>query len=98
MSDRSWTCSERTRMKQAVYVQADGARVVVEYDDTAPCAWCGLPVVVASMGGPGCCPWCDLGVCRVNRGCRVDNELDPTTGKIMLPKKHYEKYHSEVFP
>ena len=84
-------------MKQGVYTNLDGSRRVVDYDETAPCHWCGLPVIEASMNGTACCPWCDMGVCRVNRGCRVDVEFDHETGKIMMPRKHYEKYHPEVF-
>ncbi len=33
----------------------------IEYDETAPCWSCGLPVVEASMGGTVLCPWCDCG-------------------------------------
>jgi hypothetical protein len=39
-------------------------RVVIEYDETAPCRLCGLPVGEASMGGTDVCPPCDCGVFR----------------------------------
>lgn len=72
-----------------------GEPFTVEYDENAPCVWCGLPVVAASMGGTACCPWCDLGVCRFDRSHRVDMEWDHETQKIARPSKHYEKFHAD---
>ena len=47
-------------MKTATYTSGDKP-LVVEYDETAPCRICGLPVEEASMGGTDVCPWCDCG-------------------------------------
>ena len=81
-------------MKTAAYHLTDGTNISIEYDETLPCRLCGLPVVEASMGGTDVCPWCDLGTCRYAPGHRVDSELDSETGKMSLPRKHYERYHS----
>ena len=51
-------------MKTVEYTTFDNKRVVVEYDETAPCRICNLPVTEASMGGTDMCPWCDMGVYR----------------------------------
>ena len=64
------------------------------YDADAPCHWCGLPVVEASMGGTGCCPWCDMGTCRFDRSHRVDTTpYNPASGKQFPPSYHYEHEH-----
>ena len=36
-------------------------RIEIEYDETAPCRICGLPVQAASTGGTDVCPCCDCG-------------------------------------
>lgn len=51
-------------MKEATYTSLDGSKLTVEYDETAPCRMCGLPVIEASTGGTDVCPWCDCGVYR----------------------------------
>lgn len=51
-------------MKTATYTGMDGKKIKVEYDEKAPCIWCGLPVESASMGGTNLCPACDCGVYR----------------------------------
>lgn len=51
-------------MKTAKYKKLDGTDLIVEYDENAPCICCGEPIVEASMGGTGLCPWCDMGKCR----------------------------------
>lgn len=51
-------------MKEAVYKTIDGKDLKIEYDEKAPCIWCGLPVESASIGGTNLCPWCDCGVYR----------------------------------
>lgn len=51
-------------MKTVTYKQPDGTSVEVQYDETALCTLCGLPVVSASMGGTHICPWCDCGSYR----------------------------------
>ena len=38
--------------------------VEIEYDETAPCKICGLPVGGASMSGTDVCPSCDCGEFR----------------------------------
>ena len=48
-------------MKTAVYNTLSSEKLVVEYDEEAPCRICGKPVVEASMGGTDVCPWCDCG-------------------------------------
>lgn len=85
-------------MKTAIYRLIDGTTATVDYDETAPCRLCGLPVVAASMGGTDVCPWCDLGECRFYPGHRVDCEWDHATGKIASPRRHYERYHSAFVP
>jgi len=42
-------------------VRYPGTDQDIEYDETAPCLMCGLPVESASMGGTVICPWCDCG-------------------------------------
>ena len=80
-------------MKTITYTRLDGMPITIDYDETAPCHWCGLPVITASVCGTACCPWCDLGVCRFVPGHRVDMEgIDPTTGKMFPPQKHYERW------
>jgi hypothetical protein len=56
-------------MKTATYRGLDGKDFTVEYDENAPCIVCQEPVVEASMGGTGVCPWCDCGHCRY---CGID--------------------------
>lgn len=51
-------------MGKAKYQLLDGSVREVEYDPSAPCWACGLPVVAASMGGTVLCPWCDCGDSR----------------------------------
>ena len=48
-------------MKTATYTGLDGKPFSVQYDETAPCRICKLPVITASMGGTDVCPWCDMG-------------------------------------
>jgi len=52
-------------VKIADYTFCGGPKV--EYDQDAPCWYCGLPVVSASMGGTVVCPWCDCGRHRDGR-------------------------------
>ena len=69
----------------------------VEYDTDAPCHWCGLPVIGASMGGTACCPWCDMGRCRYDASHRVDGEgFNPATGKLFPSRTHYERWHGAL--
>jgi len=51
-------------MKKATYTLLDGSKLIVDYDEAAPCRMCGLPVIEASVGGTDVCPWCDVGVYR----------------------------------
>lgn len=44
--------------------KAEYKLVEIEYDETAPCVICGLPVENASMGGTNVCPSCDCGYFR----------------------------------
>jgi hypothetical protein len=82
-------------VKTATYYRSPGGEpFTVEYDETAPCVQCGLPVVTVSMGGTAVCPWCDLGQCRFSPCGRVDAEFDHETGRFMTPRKHYAKYHA----
>lgn len=55
------TPQQDQNMKVATYTGLDGAKLVIEYDEDAPCRICGLPVVEASIGGTDVCPWCDCG-------------------------------------
>lgn len=48
-------------IKTAIYNTLSSEKLVVEYDEEAPCRICGKPVVEASMGGTDVCPWCDCG-------------------------------------
>ena len=54
-------------MKTVTYNKGLSEEFNVEYDPTAPCIGCGLPVVEASMGGTVLCPWCDTGYDRYGR-------------------------------
>jgi hypothetical protein len=86
-------------VKTASYRLHDGSSREIEYDENAPCHWCGLPVVEASMGGTACCPWCDLGQCRFDKSHRVDwNPMNPETGKMYPPSWHYEQFHADRSP
>jgi hypothetical protein len=51
-------------MKTATYKGLDGKDFTVEYDPSAPCISCGLPVLYASIGGTAVCSWCDCGQYR----------------------------------
>lgn len=51
-------------MKTVTYRLIDGTDKTIEYDETAPCWYCGLPVGSASMGGTVVCPSCDCGMNR----------------------------------
>ena len=51
-------------MKIATYKNIFNEDIKVEYDETASCRVCGLPVIHASMGGTDVCPYCDCGVYR----------------------------------
>lgn len=48
-------------MKTVTYRLTNGMDKTIEYDETAPCWVCGLPVGSASMGGTVICPACDCG-------------------------------------
>lgn len=61
-------------MKTATYKLLDGSDFTVEYDETAPCRLCGLPVGSASMPGTDICPACDCGYNRC-----------PKCGEISVP-------------
>jgi len=56
--------SENSKMSKATYNLLDGSKLTVDYDPSAPCRICGLPVVTASVGGTNVCPWCDCGYYR----------------------------------
>jgi hypothetical protein len=84
-------------VKTVTYRMLDGSRQTVEYDEMAPCRWCGLPVVEASTSGTACCPWCDLGLCRFDPAHRVDHEPwvgRDADGKLEEPRVHYAAYHT----
>ena len=67
-------------MKTATYNLVGGGKKTVEYDENAPCAICGEPVMEASMSGTSVCPWCDCG------HCRYCGEHLPTSDKMI--KQH----------
>lgn len=56
-------------MKTAFYNVSDEngkpAFYLVVYDETAPCVFCGLPVVGASVSATAICGWCDNGTPRI---------------------------------
>ena len=54
-------------MRTATYTLLDGSDLTIEYDETAPCRICKLPVMAASMGGTDVCPWCDMGTERPDK-------------------------------
>ena len=74
-------------MKKVTYPLRDGSKEMVEYDETAPCRVCGLPVIDASMGGTDLCPWCDMGKYRDGSGIPLE-ELEDVE---LLRKKAKEK-------
>lgn len=59
-----FACAPLVQRKTASYPGPHGRRVFVAYDPTTPCRACGLPVVWASVVGPGVCAWCDTGAAR----------------------------------
>jgi hypothetical protein len=61
-------------MKKAVYTLLSGEKLEVEYDETAPCKSCSLPVEQASMAGTVICSWCDCGVYRDGSKWHTVNE------------------------
>lgn len=61
-----------TSMKTATYTLLDGTDCTIEYDADAPCIYCRLPVIEASMGGTVVCSWCDCGVHRDGRKWTFD--------------------------
>jgi len=77
-------------MKKVKYHLIDGGFWEVEYDETAPCRVCGLPVVDASMGGTDICPWCDCGVFRNGDKFTLQEMLDPE----LIKKKARKLYES----
>jgi len=79
-------------MKTAIYKTLDGKDLKVEYDENAPCIWCGLPVESASVGGTVVCPACDCGVYRDNTKITMREMLD----KKLLRKKAKEIYEEIV--
>lgn len=90
-------------MKTATYRLADGTDTEIEYDETAPCWMCGLPVGSASMGGTVVCPACDCGKERpggiyhrgksycTECGARVVTFGGGPTGIMAYPCKHQSK-------
>jgi len=75
-------------MKTATYTGMDGKKIKVEYDEKAPCIWCGLPVESASMGGTNLCPWCDCGVYRDG----TQMTLEETLNQVLVAKRAKEIY------
>jgi uncharacterized Zn finger protein (UPF0148 family) len=81
-------------MKTATYTGLDGKKFTVEYDPLAPCILCGLPVVEASMGGTGVCPWCDTGHDRQGKPLdwkpRVSTDAERAMGKgeVIMELRH----------
>ena len=62
-------------MKTAKYpTSVHGDYIEVEYDETAPCQICRLPVENASVGGTGICPACDCGKHRDSHSDWTYNE------------------------
>jgi len=75
-------------MKTATYTGMDGKKIKVEYDEEAPCIWCGLPVESASMGGTNLCPWCDCGVYRDGTKWTYEESMN----QILAAKRAKEIY------
>jgi len=63
-------------VKSVTYPMADGTVRTVEYDENSPCTACGLPVMLASMGGTRLCPWCDCAVHRDGTKWTFDEALN----------------------
>jgi hypothetical protein len=77
-------------MKTATYTGLNGQKFTLEYDETAPCISCGLPVWEASVGGTALCSWCDCGI-------------DRRTGQRAWPirratPEEYERYRKAMLP
>lgn len=73
-------------MKTVTYQGLDGAPFTIEYDETAPCWMCGLPVESASMGGTIICPACDCG--RNRDGTRWTPEESVERGRQFERNAH----------
>ena len=63
-------------MKKVTYRLTNGKTKEIEYDENAPCWYCGLPVVSASMGGTVICPWCDCGKNRDGSSITPEQEKE----------------------
>lgn len=57
MKSAHYNVTDRETNKQRHYL--------VVYDETAPCALCGLPVISASVSATAICGWCDCGRPRI---------------------------------
>jgi hypothetical protein len=53
------------------------AAATVDFDPIRPCTVCGLPVVELSFGGPGLCPWCDMGMYRTGERFTFRETMNP---------------------
>ena len=86
-------------MKKAIYRtlscwEDKTAQVTVEYDESAPCKICRLPVENASMGGTDICPACDCGVHRDTHEKWTFNEMFLITRDGWTPdeaRRHYRE-------
>ena len=82
-------------MGTAIYTGLGGSKLVIEYDENAPCVICGEPVVAASTGGTIICPWCDMGHCRY---CGVDLPMGRTKEDSIRKIKEHMAWHKENQP
>lgn len=76
-------------MKSAHYSVTDrdsnSKHYLVVYDEDAPCVFCGLPVVLASVSATAICGWCDNGTPRIPEWQIRNRNRDrprPTTAEV----------------
>ena len=83
-------------MKKVTYTLLSGGEVEIEYDETAPCRVCGLPVITASMGGIDLCPWCDCGKYRNGENWSLIESVNASLIKERAAGKSDRKYESNL--
>jgi hypothetical protein len=71
--------------------------IEIEYDETAPCKICNLPVREASMSGTDICPSCDCG--RFRNGEKWDvYPSKPYLNLFRQRAKEKARYHLNSYP
>lgn len=90
MKSAIYNCRDRDN-KQSFYL--------VVYDETMPCALCGLPVLSASVSATAICGWCDCGKPRAGtESFREDRRQEfLKTGKRLSPAEAWSNKRQDFF-